>query len=159
MELRVDIHPSTDTLQAFSLGKLDDGSAATLANHLANCLACQQAAAAMSSDQFLDRLRAAHDRSGTPAPASNYPPYPRACQVPGRPRRRRERRQPCRQNWSITRSTKSSANWAAAAWASSTWHATSCWTAWKCSRWSTRPCWSGPASPSASCGRSNPPPG
>ena len=69
MELRAGIHPSTDTLQAFALGKLDNGSATSLANHLANCPACQQAAAAMSSDDFLKRLNDAHDRSGTPAPA------------------------------------------------------------------------------------------
>jgi serine/threonine protein kinase len=68
MELRADVHLSADVLQAFGLGKLDDTTADIVANHLEICSTCRQQAAAMSSDDFLDRLRAAHSRGGTPAP-------------------------------------------------------------------------------------------
>src|SRR5579872_2831699 len=69
MNLRAGAHPSSETLQAFALGKIDDERAESLVAHVATCPACQKAAAAMSSDGFLDRLRAAHSRSGTAAPA------------------------------------------------------------------------------------------
>ena len=142
MALRADVHPSTESLQALALGKLNDASSASLLSHLASCPACQKAAAAMSSDDFLKRLRDAHDRSGTPAPAKQLSGLSQSVPVPpGRPRRRPK----CRRNWPTTRSTKSSANWAAAAWALSTWPGTSSWTAWKCSKSSTRPCWTVPA--------------
>jgi hypothetical protein len=64
-------HPSADVLQAFALGKLNDTSASVVMNHLDRCPDCCQQVAALSVDDFLDRLRQAHDRSSTPAPAKS----------------------------------------------------------------------------------------
>jgi hypothetical protein len=60
------VHPAADVLDAFSLGKLDATSVSDLVNHLEGCARCREVVAAMSGDDFLDRLRAAHDLSGTP---------------------------------------------------------------------------------------------
>jgi serine/threonine protein kinase len=61
-------HPSADTLQSFGLGKLDDAAAEEILRHLENCPDCHKQVAALSGDSFLDKLRDAHGRSGTPAP-------------------------------------------------------------------------------------------
>src|SRR5262245_4665297 len=71
METRPVIHPSADALRAFALGKLDDSTASVLMSHLDSCPDCCKAVAALSGDDFLERLRQAHGRSGTPAPAKS----------------------------------------------------------------------------------------
>jgi hypothetical protein len=62
------VHPAADVLEAFSLGKLDDTSVSGLVSHLEGCARCREVVAAMSGDDFLDRLRAAQGSSGTPMP-------------------------------------------------------------------------------------------
>ncbi|HEY7425838.1 MAG TPA: family 16 glycoside hydrolase [Gemmataceae bacterium] len=68
METRPVAHPSADVLKAFGLGKLDDTSAGVVMDHLDLCMDCRREVAALSGDDFLDRLRQAHGRSATPAP-------------------------------------------------------------------------------------------
>jgi serine/threonine protein kinase len=65
------IHPSADALRAFALGKLDDSTASVLMSHLDACPDCCKAVAAFSGDDFLGRMRQAHGRSITPAPAKS----------------------------------------------------------------------------------------
>jgi serine/threonine protein kinase len=79
-------HPSADTLQAFGLGKLDDATAEGVLRHLESCRDCHAKVASLSDDSFLDRLRDAHNRSGTPAPAGSLPGVARSLQghAPGR---------------------------------------------------------------------------
>jgi serine/threonine protein kinase/WD40 repeat protein len=64
-------HPSADTLKAFGLGKLDDSSSGVVMDHLDQCDECRNKVAALSGDDFLQRLREAHSRSSTPAPAKS----------------------------------------------------------------------------------------
>jgi len=64
-------HPNAEVLKAFGLGKLDDSSSGALMEHLDLCAACRQIVASQSGDDFLDRLRQALGRSGTPAPAKS----------------------------------------------------------------------------------------
>jgi formylglycine-generating enzyme required for sulfatase activity/serine/threonine protein kinase len=87
MEARPVIHPSEDALRAFALGKLDDSTASVLMSHLDSCPDCCKVVAALSGDDFLDRLRQAHGRSSTPAPAKSLAdaaraPKPPASQAP-----------------------------------------------------------------------------
>ncbi|HTU88796.1 MAG TPA: family 16 glycoside hydrolase, partial [Gemmataceae bacterium] len=63
-------HPSADVLKAFALGKLNDGSADGVLIHLDQCQQCRQEVAALSGDDFLNRLRQARGQSFTPAPAN-----------------------------------------------------------------------------------------
>jgi serine/threonine protein kinase len=65
------IHPSSDALRAFALGKLDDSTASVLMAHLDSCPDCCKAVAALSGDDFLGRLRKSHGYSATPAPAKS----------------------------------------------------------------------------------------
>jgi formylglycine-generating enzyme required for sulfatase activity len=62
-------HPSADTLQAYGLGKLDDATAEEVVRHIDSCADCRKAVAELPGDSFLDKLRDAHGRSGTTAPA------------------------------------------------------------------------------------------
>jgi serine/threonine protein kinase len=64
-------HPSADALREFAAGKLDDVTAEVIMNHLDGCPDCCRAAASLSGDDFLDRLRQAHSPSSTPAPAES----------------------------------------------------------------------------------------
>jgi WD40 repeat protein/serine/threonine protein kinase len=73
METRPVIHPSSDALRAFALGKLDDGTASVLMAHLDGCPDCCKTIAALSGDDFLARMRQAHGHSATPAPAKSLP--------------------------------------------------------------------------------------
>jgi hypothetical protein len=66
-------HPSAELLQSFNLGKLDDATAERVLRHLEACPACRQQLAALSGDSLLNRLRAAHQRSGTDLPAGALP--------------------------------------------------------------------------------------
>ena len=59
-------HPSADSLKAFGLGQLDDASAEAVMSHLDVCPECCRGVANAAGDGFLERLRAAHSRSGTP---------------------------------------------------------------------------------------------
>ncbi|HEY7425837.1 MAG TPA: protein kinase, partial [Gemmataceae bacterium] len=68
MAVQREVHPSADVLKAFGLGKLNEGSSGVVMDHLDQCDECRNKVAALSGDDFLDRLRQAHGRSGTPAP-------------------------------------------------------------------------------------------
>ncbi len=76
MGARAVSHPTTDALQAFAMGKLDDASADTILRHLDACADCRKAAAALSGDDFLVRLRKAKGATSTPAPAMTLNPVP-----------------------------------------------------------------------------------
>jgi serine/threonine protein kinase len=78
-------HPSVATLQAFGLGKLDDAAADEVQRHLEGCPDCHGRVAALSGDSFLDKLRAAHGRSGTPAPAKSASGIAKSLQPAGAP--------------------------------------------------------------------------
>jgi serine/threonine protein kinase len=56
------LHPTEQTLSDFSLGKLDDGRAEIINNHLNECPDCQRRVAEMSSDSFLGRLQGVRGR-------------------------------------------------------------------------------------------------
>jgi serine/threonine protein kinase/WD40 repeat protein len=71
METRVLTHPSADKLRGFGIGQLDDADAVAVMSHLDSCTQCQKAVAAVTSDYFLDRLREARSRSGTPLPGKS----------------------------------------------------------------------------------------
>ena len=60
-------HPTDETLQSYSLGKLDDILAEAVAQHLDECPDCRRRVSEMSSDSFLGRLRGAR---GGPAMSS-----------------------------------------------------------------------------------------
>ncbi len=61
------LHPTSQTLQAYSLGKLDGASAEAVNQHLEGCADCRRQVAEMAPDSFLDRLRGA--QAGTEASA------------------------------------------------------------------------------------------
>jgi serine/threonine protein kinase/formylglycine-generating enzyme required for sulfatase activity len=61
-------HLSADALRGFAAGQLDDQTAAAVMNHLDTCPDCCRAAAGLTADDFLDRLRRAHSPGSTPAP-------------------------------------------------------------------------------------------
>ena len=69
MAAQLGTHLSADAVRGFAAGTLDDSTAAVIMTHLDGCPACCRAVAALSSDDFLDRLRQAHSRTSTPAPA------------------------------------------------------------------------------------------
>ena len=60
MAAQLGTHPSADALRGFAVGQLDDSTAAAIMNHLDGCPDCCRAAADLSGDDFLDRLRQAH---------------------------------------------------------------------------------------------------
>jgi tRNA A-37 threonylcarbamoyl transferase component Bud32 len=72
MAAQLGTHPSADALFEFAMGKLDDRTAAVITSHIDSCPECCRAVAALSSDDFLDRLRQAHiPHTSTPAPAES----------------------------------------------------------------------------------------
>ena len=58
------LHPTEQTLNDLSLGKLDDAQAEIINDHLKECSECQRVVAEISSDSFLGRLRGARGPSG-----------------------------------------------------------------------------------------------
>jgi serine/threonine protein kinase len=62
MAAQLGTHPSADSLIAFAAGKLDDTTAAVIINHIDGCPHCCREVAGLSGDDFLDRLRQAHQR-------------------------------------------------------------------------------------------------
>jgi hypothetical protein len=62
MEASPAVHPSDQTLTAYGLGKLDDNLADAVSEHLEQCDDCRGHVAAVTSDVFLGRLRAAQGR-------------------------------------------------------------------------------------------------
>jgi serine/threonine protein kinase len=85
MATRPVTHPSADALRAFALGKLDDSTASVLMSHLDACPDCCKAVAAFSGDDFLGRMRQAHGRSITPAPARSLAESAHALKPPATP--------------------------------------------------------------------------
>jgi len=81
------LHPTDQTLHAFSLGKLGAASAKAVRSHLHVCAECRQRVAEISSDTFLDRIREAQARTETPALADGSPgafaPPPTSSLPPG----------------------------------------------------------------------------
>jgi serine/threonine protein kinase len=68
-------HPNTESLAAFSLGKLDDNESVALVEHLETCAVCQQTVEETPPDTFLEALHAAGPVSeGTlPRELANHP--------------------------------------------------------------------------------------
>jgi anti-sigma factor RsiW len=58
MEAQQTNHPAADVLRALVAGQLDGAAADAAFAHLESCPACREAAAALSGDSFLKRLRA-----------------------------------------------------------------------------------------------------
>ena len=50
-------HPTDQILSSYGLGKLDEGLAAAVDQHLSECPECRRRVAAVSADSFLDRVR------------------------------------------------------------------------------------------------------
>jgi anti-sigma factor RsiW len=71
MDTRATTHPSADKLHGFGIGRLEDADAVAVMSHLDSCTQCQKAVAAVTGDYFLDRLREAQSRSGTPLPGKS----------------------------------------------------------------------------------------
>jgi formylglycine-generating enzyme required for sulfatase activity/serine/threonine protein kinase len=67
------LHPISKTLNAYGLGKLDDGSAEAVNKHLEQCPDCRKRVAEMSADSFLGRIRDAQMGSGVSAFAQSQP--------------------------------------------------------------------------------------
>ena len=59
MDTNPSLHPTSEILQAYGLGKLDDASAEAVHKHLEDCPDCRRQVAEMSPDSFLGRLREA----------------------------------------------------------------------------------------------------
>ena len=55
-----ELHPSIEELSAFTLGKLDDETQASVEAHVATCSSCQERAANAPDDNFLELLRNVH---------------------------------------------------------------------------------------------------
>ena len=68
MDAHAAVHPTDQTLSSYGLGKLDDGPAKAVHEHLEQCPACRNRVAEMSPDSFLGRLRGAQGRPDSPAP-------------------------------------------------------------------------------------------
>ncbi len=64
------IHPSTQDLSAFGLGKLPDAAAAVVASHLETCATCQKAVENLPPDSFMGKLQAAKPNGSTSMPAA-----------------------------------------------------------------------------------------
>jgi Putative zinc-finger len=71
-------HPTTETLRAYSLGKLDDASAEAVLKHIEDCEKCRRQLAEMSLDSFLGRLRYAQEGPQTSIAGSAVPVVPSA---------------------------------------------------------------------------------
>jgi serine/threonine protein kinase len=71
MAAQTGTHPSANDLSEFAAGKLDEMTSAAIVSHLDGCPDCCRAAAALTSDDFLDRLRQAYSSGSTPAPAQS----------------------------------------------------------------------------------------
>jgi serine/threonine protein kinase/Leucine-rich repeat (LRR) protein len=87
-------HPSVQELSDFGLGRLPEAAAATVAEHLETCPACQKAVAELAPDSFLGKVRASRPNpasvpggyqatptetaappEGLPPDLANYPKY------------------------------------------------------------------------------------
>ncbi len=65
MEAQPMNHPAPEILRALIAGQLDSAAADAAFAHLESCPACREAAAALSGDSFLRRLRAARPTGST----------------------------------------------------------------------------------------------
>jgi serine/threonine protein kinase len=61
------LHPISQTLNAYGLGKLDDGSAEAVNKHLEQCPDCRKRVAELAADSFLERIRDAQMGLGVSA--------------------------------------------------------------------------------------------
>ena len=68
MNAPTSIHPSEQILRSYGLGKLDDGTAEAVSQHLKQCPDCRKRVAEMPADSFLDRIRDAQGRPAAPSP-------------------------------------------------------------------------------------------
>jgi anti-sigma factor RsiW len=57
MDAQPSPHPTLETLRAYALGKVEDGSALMVREHLEHCSDCRHQAAEMLPDSFLGRIR------------------------------------------------------------------------------------------------------
>ena len=153
------LHPTDQTLHAYGLGQLDDASAGSVNAHLEACPACRRRVAELSSDQ----LPRPPPRRQAPARFTGSGRLHARRPLDARPRRARRplrpRRVPCPGAWPRAPTTKSSASWVAAAWASSTSPGIRSWADSKCSRSSAVTTSSAARSSTASSARSARPPG
>ena len=58
-------HPTDPILRSYGLGKLDDGMAGVVDQHLSECPDCRRQVAAVSADSFLNRVRGGRDQGPT----------------------------------------------------------------------------------------------
>ena len=58
-----EVHPSVEELVAFTLGRLDDETNASIEVHVASCMSCQELAANAPADSLVELLRSAHTRA------------------------------------------------------------------------------------------------
>jgi hypothetical protein len=73
MAAQLGTHPSADALRGLAGGKLDDMAAEVIMNHLDGSPDCCRAAAAVASDDFLDRLRTRGVPRGSSPPQERIP--------------------------------------------------------------------------------------
>src|SRR5205809_198606 len=69
MKAPASLHPSDQTLQSYGLGKLDTFPAEAVGQHVAECEACRNRVAEMTSDSFVGRLREAQQPKSESSPA------------------------------------------------------------------------------------------
>ena len=76
MDAHASPHPTSETLQAYGLGTLDDDSVEAVSKHLEACSDCRRQVAEMAPDSFLARLREAQEvpAKSAHAGASDGPP-------------------------------------------------------------------------------------
>jgi hypothetical protein len=73
MDVHPTSHPTDRTLSSFGLGKLDDGLAEAVNQHLERCPECRQRVAEMSADSFLARIRDVQRSTSHPVLSQSQP--------------------------------------------------------------------------------------
>jgi anti-sigma factor ChrR (cupin superfamily) len=78
-------HPSTDTLRALGLGKLEEAEAQAVLHHLEICPDCCRKAMSQPGDSFLDRLRDVHARKALECSTGSFSIVAEDTPTPGSP--------------------------------------------------------------------------
>jgi serine/threonine protein kinase len=75
LDVPASLHPTDQTLHAFSLGKLDDRAADSVNRRVESCPDCERRVSEMSADSFLGRLRDAGPRARPGSSDSDSPSH------------------------------------------------------------------------------------